>query len=92
MKYVCATQDTCTLEELQDLLQEMDRRYFLLQDLRWEFSILDREQMDTITAEQARYTYRVIHIYYFISIMFLRDNAKGNWNFSFDPKTFFQLF
>ena len=33
----------------------MDRRYYLVQDLRWEFSLLDREQKDTITEDQARY-------------------------------------
>lgn len=56
MKYVCASQDGCTVEELHDLLQEMDRRFFLVQDLRWEFSLLDREQKDTITEHQAMYT------------------------------------
>ena len=54
MKYVCAG-DICTQSELYDLIQEMDRRYYLVQDLRWEFSLLDREQKDTITEEQARY-------------------------------------
>ena len=54
MKYTCAA-DTCTQSELYDLLQEMDRRYYLLQDLRWEFSLLDREQKDIITEDQARY-------------------------------------
>ena len=57
MKYVCASQDGCTVEELHDLLQEMDRRFFLVQDLRWEFSLLDREQKDTITEHQAMYGY-----------------------------------
>ncbi|KAL4235864.1 hypothetical protein ACF0H5_004252 [Mactra antiquata] len=61
MKYTCATHDSCTSDELYDLLQEMDRRYFLLQDLRWEFSFLDREQKDTITIEQARWMVQAIH-------------------------------
>jgi hypothetical protein len=52
--YVCVV-DTCHQGELFDLLQEMDRRYFLVQDLRWEFSLMDREQQDSITPEQARY-------------------------------------
>ena len=54
MKYTCIGEQ-CQSTELYDLLQEMDRRYFLLQDLRWEFSLLDREQKDAITVEQARY-------------------------------------
>ncbi|XP_060583766.1 trichohyalin-like isoform X2 [Ruditapes philippinarum] len=61
MKYVCATHDTCTEDELFNLLQEMDRRFFLLQDLRWEFSLLDRDQRDTITIEQARWMVQAVH-------------------------------
>ena len=41
------------MSELFDLLQEMDRRYFLVQDLRWEFSMLDLNMTDSITEEQA---------------------------------------
>lgn len=54
IKYACA-EEQCQATELYDLLQEMDRRYFLLQDLRWEFSMLDRENTDTISVEQARF-------------------------------------
>ena len=53
MKYVCVG-DTCELSELFDLLQEMDRRYYLIQDLRWEFSLLDTTMSDTITEEKAQ--------------------------------------
>ncbi|ELU04993.1 hypothetical protein CAPTEDRAFT_200424 [Capitella teleta] len=34
IKYVCVN-DKCEKSELFDLLQEMDRRYFIIQDLRW---------------------------------------------------------
>ncbi|XP_052774271.1 trichohyalin-like isoform X2 [Mya arenaria] len=61
MKYVCGSLDCCTLEELHDLLQEMDRRYFLVQDLRWEFSLLDREHKDTITEHQAMWMVQAMH-------------------------------
>lgn len=54
MRYVCAT-DAVLMEELYDLLQEMDRRYFLVQNLRWEFSLLDKERKDVITEKQARW-------------------------------------
>ena len=59
IEYVCAT-DTCVQSELFDLLKEMDRRYFLLQDLQWEFSMLDTHNMDSITEEQARYEKRPV--------------------------------
>ena len=53
MDYCCIT-DVCEPSELFSMLQEMDRRYFLLKDFRWEFSILDRNQQDFITEDQAR--------------------------------------
>ena len=52
-------QDTCEMSELMDLLQECDRRYFLIQDLKWEFSMLDINMTDSITEEQAMYTEKV---------------------------------
>lgn len=54
MEYCCLMNDSCEPSELFDLLQEMDRRYFLVQDLRWEFALLDREQKDLISEDQAR--------------------------------------
>ncbi|KAK3600386.1 hypothetical protein CHS0354_016002 [Potamilus streckersoni] len=60
MKYVCAT-DTCSPGELYDLLQEMDRRYFLVQDFRWEFSMLDLQQKNTIRIDQARWLLQAVH-------------------------------
>ena len=47
------------MSELMDLLQECDRRYFLIQDLKWEFSMLDINMTDSITEEQAMYTEKV---------------------------------
>ncbi|XP_050400885.1 capping protein inhibiting regulator of actin dynamics [Patella vulgata] len=64
IKYVCAT-ETCDLPELYDLLREMDRRYFLVQDLRWEFSFLDRDKTDTISEEQAKWLTQSVHRDYF---------------------------
>ncbi|KAL3868520.1 hypothetical protein ACJMK2_041321 [Sinanodonta woodiana] len=60
MKYVCAT-NTCSPGELYDLLQEMDRRYFLVQDFRWEFSMLDLLQKNTIRIDQARWLLQAVH-------------------------------
>ncbi|XP_072170392.1 uncharacterized protein [Diadema setosum] len=61
MAYCCAFQDTCDPSELFAVLQEMDRRYFLLQDFRWEFAFLDREQKGFITEEQARFMFEAVH-------------------------------
>ena len=54
IEYTCLTEEI-EKSELFDLLQEMDRRYFLIQDFRWEFTMLDREHKDAITEEQAKY-------------------------------------
>ncbi|GFO37104.1 trichohyalin-like [Plakobranchus ocellatus] len=70
MKYVCAT-DNCSPGELFDLLQEMDRRYFLLQSFRWDFSFLDRQQGDAITVEQAKWMMQSVHGRYF---------SPGKWS------------
>ncbi|XP_067679332.1 trichohyalin-like [Haliotis asinina] len=64
LAYTCAT-DMCSETELYNALQEMDRRYFLIQDLRWEFSMLDRTQTDLITEEQARWLVQTVHGRYF---------------------------
>ncbi|XP_033109589.1 calponin homology domain-containing protein DDB_G0272472-like [Anneissia japonica] len=53
MCYTCMCDDVaCEQDELFDVLQEMDRRYFLVQDFRWEFSLLDAHQSDFITEDQ----------------------------------------
>ena len=54
MLYTCIDPEVCEEFELLDLLKEMDRRYFLIQDFRWEFSMLDTEASDTISEDQAR--------------------------------------
>ncbi|XP_035664862.1 trichohyalin-like isoform X2 [Branchiostoma floridae] len=57
---VCAG-DGCEEDELYDVLQEMDRRYFLLQDLKWEFSLLDHGHTDSVTPDQARFMFEAVH-------------------------------
>ncbi|KAJ8306396.1 hypothetical protein KUTeg_016941 [Tegillarca granosa] len=69
IKYVCAS-DNVVPSELYDLLQEMDRRYFLMNDLRWEFSMMDRNNSDTISEEQARW---------FVQAMHGRHFSKNRW-------------
>ncbi|XP_069127879.1 uncharacterized protein [Argopecten irradians] len=60
IKYACVG-DHCQPSELVNLLQEMDRRYYLIQDFRWEFSMIDRQQKDTITEEEARWMVQTVH-------------------------------
>ncbi|XP_077982721.1 uncharacterized protein LOC144437614 [Glandiceps talaboti] len=60
MLYTCVS-DSCDPSELLGVLQEMDRRFYLVQDFRWEFSLLDREQKDTITEDQARFMMEAVH-------------------------------
>lgn len=54
MAYTCLQPDVCEQWELLDLMKEMDRRYYLIQDFRWEFSMLDADTTDSITEDQAR--------------------------------------
>ncbi len=80
IEYVCAG-DECEVSELFDVLQEMDRRYFLIQDLRWEFTMLDYGNTDTITEEHAKYILLVTdtdNLRLHVSIKFRKQNP-GSW-------------
>lgn len=60
IKYACAG-NTCSKSELIDVLKEMDRRYFLIQHLRWEFSFLDTSRTDVISEELAKWFLQSVH-------------------------------
>lgn len=53
--------DLCLREEVMDVLNEIDRRSFLMRDLEWEFEMLDREKQGTITEEQACFLLKALH-------------------------------
>ena len=53
--------DLCLKEEVLDVLNEIDRRSFLMRDLEWEFEMLDREKRGTIAEEQACFLLKAIH-------------------------------
>lgn len=53
--------DLCLKEEVMDVLNEIDRRSFLMRDLEWEFEMLDREKRGTITEEQACFLLKALH-------------------------------
>lgn len=82
---VCAT-DTCDKDELCDVLNEMDRRYFLVRDLRWEFAMLDRERKGTISERSARFLFQAVHDDFFSQkrfVKFLRSRAAPGTEISF---------
>ena len=51
----------CFKEEVFEVLQEMDRRYFLMRDLEWEFALLDREGRESISEDDAKFLVRAVH-------------------------------
>ena len=53
--------DLCLKEEVLDVLNEIDRRSFLMRDLEWEFEMLDRVKRGTITEEQACFLMKALH-------------------------------
>ena len=59
----------CFREEVLDVLEEMDRRYFLMKDLEWEFAMLDCEKRHTITENEAQFLFDAIH----------GENASRKW-------------
>ena len=82
---VCAC-ETCDREELFDALNEMDRRYFLVRDLRWEFSMLDRENKGTISERDARFLFQAVHDDFFSHrrwLKFLSSRAAPGSGISF---------
>ena len=58
---VCETSTCCDKEDLIDVLQEMDRRYFLVNDLKWEFAMLDRKMKGSINEDDAKFLFKMVH-------------------------------
>lgn len=82
---VCAA-ETCDKQELFDVLNEMDRRYFLVRDLQWEFAMLDRENKGTISEREARFLFQAVHDDFFSHrrwLKFLRSRAAPGSGISF---------
>ena len=61
---ICAA-ETCDIYEFFDVLNEMDRRYFLVQDLQWEFAMLDGKQCGTISEKDARFLFQAVYDEFF---------------------------
>lgn len=54
LRYASINPDCCEAEDLLDVLKELDRRYFMVQDLRWEFSLLDVDKKDCLPLATAK--------------------------------------
>jgi len=50
--------ELCLEEEVLDVLQEMDRRSFLMKDIEWEFAMLCGSNSNAITQEQTSFLFR----------------------------------
>ena len=61
---ICAA-ETCDIYEFFDVLNEMDRRYFLVKDLQWEFAMLDGKQSGTISEKDARFLFQAVYDEFF---------------------------
>ena len=86
MAYTCIDTESCDKSELFDMLQEMDRRYYLLEGFRWEFTSLDYSQTDTISEEHAKWFVQNVHGEYFSRLRwdnFLRTRAAPKTGVSF---------
>ena len=72
---ICAA-ETCDIYEFFDVLNEMDRRYFLVKDLQWEFAMLDGKQCGTISEKDARFLFQAVYDEFFSHRRWL-DFLKG---------------
>eukprot|EP00794_Sanderia_malayensis_P017623 gene17623-19377_t len=53
--------DTCDRDDVIDVLQELDRRNYLLRDLKWEFHFFDNDKQGCITEDRAYYLFCAVH-------------------------------
>ena len=82
---ICAA-ETCDVHEFFDVLNEMDRRYFLVKDLEWEFAMLDGGQTGTISEKDARFLFRAVYDEFFSHrrwLEFLRGRPVPGTEISF---------
>ena len=54
-------QEFCSKEDLIDILQDLDRRNFLLRDLKWEFEFLDYKQTGCIPEDRGYFLFCAVH-------------------------------
>ena len=82
---ICAG-DTCDFSEFFDVLNEMDRRYYLVKDLQWEFAMLDGKERGTINEKDARFLFQAVYDEFFSHrrwLDFLRSRPVPGTGISF---------
>lgn len=57
---ICAA-ETCDICEFMDVLNEMDRRFFLVKELEWEFAMLDGKQLGFISEKDAQFLFQAVY-------------------------------
>nr|CAB3262711.1 uncharacterized protein LOC100182150 [Phallusia mammillata] len=61
MHYVCGNSDFLLSNDIRSVVEEMDRRYYLVQDLQWEFALLDNLHVGRISVEKSRFLFQAVH-------------------------------
>lgn len=51
----------CSKEELLDVLQDLDRRNFLLRGIKWEFAFLDQNRCGSLTLDDGYFLFSAFH-------------------------------
>eukprot|EP00112_Aurelia_sp_Birch-Aquarium-sp1_P023582 Seg708.6 transcript_id=Seg708.6/GoldUCD/mRNA.D3Y31 product="hypothetical protein" protein_id=Seg708.6/GoldUCD/D3Y31 len=54
-------QEFCSKDDLIDILQDLDRRNFLLRDFKWEFEFLDYKQSGCIPEDRGYFLFCAVH-------------------------------
>eukprot|EP00111_Clytia_hemisphaerica_P002008 TCONS_00005679-protein len=70
VEYICACPPLCDKEEVIDVLKEMERRFYLAQDLQWEFAMLDRQRKGAIPRKDAMFLFQMVHGEFFSKFRF----------------------
>ncbi|OAF70210.1 hypothetical protein A3Q56_02029 [Intoshia linei] len=55
MKYTCADEMFVYESEYMNLIAELERRYYIIREVEWEFKMLDYCNVNNITLEDAKY-------------------------------------
>ena len=75
----------CTKLELADALRELDRRNFLLRDLKWEFAFLDYDRSGGLAVDNGYFLFSSMHGKHLDSIwkefISKRENPEGRLTF-----------
>nr|XP_026694817.1 uncharacterized protein LOC100182150 isoform X2 [Ciona intestinalis] len=60
MKQICGSDEYVVFSDMKKVIKEMDRRYYLVQNFQWEFSMLDHEHVGCIPVSSARLMFEAV--------------------------------